>query len=83
MEPEPEPAFFDPTGAGAGSGSGLSLKRAFLTVESTYLESRYVECTLCKNYVQKESKHYLLLAPGDPCMKQFSEKKQGTEGINF
>ena len=32
---EPEPAFFDPTGA----GSGLSLKRAFLTEESTYLES--------------------------------------------
>ena len=72
---EPEPAFFDPTGA----GSGLSLKRAFFNCRE-YLFGKYVECTLCRNNVERIKTLWYCTyfrpegTPGDPCMEQFSEK---------
>ena len=57
---EPEPAFFDPTGAGAVK---LLRLRSWLRLRSKlqksffycreYLFGKYVECTLCKNYVER------------------------------
>ena len=63
VEPEPpEPAFFDPTGAGAmkllrlRSRSRLrlqsKLKKSFFNCRE-YLFGKYVECKLCKNYVER------------------------------
>jgi len=70
---QPEPVPWNCYGSGAGSG--LSLKRAFLTVESTYLESRYVEWTLCRKN-QNTTNFWPEGTPGDLCMKQFSEKNK-------
>ena len=53
---EPEPAFFDPTGAGAVILLRLrlrsKLKKSFFNCRE-YLFGKYVECTSCKNYVER------------------------------
>ena len=47
VEPEPpEPAFFDPTKL------SLKLKKSFFNCRE-YLFGKYVECSLCKNYVER------------------------------
>ena len=52
-EPEPEPAFFDPTGAGAVKLLRLQskLKKSFFNCRE-YLFGKYVECKFNSNWIE-------------------------------
>ena len=79
-EPEPsEPAFFDPTGAGAGAVKLLRLRLRSKLQKSFFncrecLFGKYVECTSCKNYVERIKTLGTYFWPEGAPMKQFSEK---------
>ena len=93
---EPEPAFFDPTGAGAvkllrlrlRSRSRLrlqsKLKKSFFNCRE-YLFGKYVECKLCKNYVERIKTLATSGLKGPQVTHAWSSlvKKQGTVSINF
>ena len=65
---------------GRKSHATVPLKRGFFNCRE-YLFGKNVECTLCRKN-QNTTSFWPEGAPGDPCMKQFSErKKQGTLSI--